>query len=199
MNNNIDIMPLDIMDDLKIENPNLDSRYSVWIIMFKHIGGKSANLDDIEDLSNLIFTEYKIYLNEVSKIDVVDMQSINDSYLLIGKTKTRKRFQTLVNLITKNSSDNFKESYQLQIGKSSESFERIFLKNRDIIASSSAQAEYSGRDIMLLNDLANFRPWQRDIYHMIWDERNSRFQHPHDRHIYWIHDMKGNTRQIYLC
>ena len=193
MNNNIGVMPLDISDDLKIENPTMTGRYSVWIILFKRINKNTANLDEIEEVASLVFKDYKIYLNETSKLNIESMETTNDSYLLIGKTKTRKRFQTLVNSIVKNSEEDFLSSYYISIGKSSDSFERIFIKNRDILASSSPEAEYNGRDIMMLNDLSNFRPWQRDIYDMIWDERNSRFQHPHDRHIYWINDPKGNT------
>lgn len=191
-----------LLRNLPIDVPNANGRYSVWIIIICGRNGSNyIDLDYIERLSKGIFSKYKVLMTSTDTSESENGKLVDrelTTCLLVGTTEIRKRYKTLINELDDYCDLKFRNNHLLQVARSTVSFlkfhpSEIYENRYHIVISSDKEAEYRGRDIRVLNNIANFHPWQKDVYKIIWNEMEQKFNDPDPRSIYWIFDPRGNT------
>ena len=195
------------ISDKTYTKPNRTSRYSVWLVRFIHQLHAQRSYDVLEYVELIvrqIFIDYKIYV-----YDLHDKKGklVADSICVVGKTPVRKRMGTLLNdygnarraIPMDEETNNLDEMNELlniidvQFYRSTKSFEKSEVNVGRLIATKSKAAEYTGKDLKMLDLTQDRFLWQNKMINFFYDEKEEKFREADDRLIYWICDKSGNV------
>ena len=195
-NHNEQVIPLE--NDYKmIKN---DGRYYDWhIVIFFYLDDDNQNtvnvLNEIvrSDICDHVFQDYKMY--QYPGFDTI--------FHIYCRTEKRKRHSTLSsqvhNLLDKitlyNTELEDKIICDYRIDRLKHNYLKIdptiHVEQFQLIESSNKSAEYTGRDIRILDNRNSRYPWQNKLVDIIYDERTEELKQSDDRTIHWITDKFG--------
>lgn len=177
-----------------------DGRYYDWhIVIFFYLDDN--NQDTIHILNEIVrseiceyaFQDYKMY--QYPGFDTV--------FHIYCRTEKRKRHSTiksqLHNLLDKITLDNLELEDKIlcdyKIHRLKHSYIKIdptiHVEKLQLIDSSNKSAEYTGRDIRILDNRNNRYGWQNKLLDIIYDERKEELRQSDDRTIHWVTDKYG--------
>ena len=136
----------------KLESPKINGRYTLYVLSINPV--ESVSLELLEELVMGYFDQYKIYISPVRK-------NVPSGVMVVGKLATRKRPGYVMKMIKEFESQDPKFEFEIMIYKTSGVFEKVIFE--ELVASSSASAEYTSSDIAFLNDTTQRYPWQQEL------------------------------------
>lgn len=176
-----------------------DGRYHDWhIVLFFHIDDSTQNI--IGQINEIIRSE--ICENAFQDYRMYQHPEFDTIFHIYCRTEKRKRHSTLTsyihNLLDKIFDDTEFEDkilYDYRIDRLKRNYLKIdptiHVDQFHLIESSNKSAEYTGRDIRILDQRENRYPWQNDVVDIVYDERREILRISDDRTIHWITDKFG--------
>lgn len=157
------------------------------------------DLDAMEYVASKVFDEmFKVFFSNVSGVASIQ---------IVGRTNIRKRVATIYKAVIsffdhwveqrtpflyKNENENFLTYYECTILLSDAVYESIY-ENVPVIASSYDSYEYSGNDVLFLEDPDQRYPWQKTFLTFFYEPEKKTIKKADGRSLYWIYDPRGVT------